>query len=235
MALNRSLAQMRDGARKFANVQGTTALQRHPDADVNDYVNRGLGSLYRKLTEAVPDQRFLATTTVTTTAGTSTYALPSDFDHLISIDLTASGVRSWLIAYEMHERPALVDPSATYTGIPFCYRLRGANLELLPVPGDDYTSVLWYVPAASQLTSDAQVFDTVSRLDDYVIAYAARLIAVKDKAWDLVAACKDVEMGMAEEIGFLARSRDKNSPSRIVDESQYDRFGRRARLPRRWR
>lgn len=235
MALNRSLVQMRDGARKLANVQGASALQRHPDADVNDYVNRGLGSLHRKLTEAVPDQRFLSSTTVTTVAGTLTYSLPATFDHLISIDLTANGIRSWLVAYEMHERPMLVDPSASYTGVPFCYRLRGSNIELLPEPNNAYDCVLWYVPTSSQLTGDSQTYDTISRLDDYVMAYAARLIAMKEKAWDLVAACKDITSELSEEIAMLARSRDKNSPSRVVDEMQYDRFGRRARLPRRWR
>ena len=56
-ALNKSLLEMRNGTRKFANVQGTTALARHPDADVNDYINRALGSLHRKITTALPDQR----------------------------------------------------------------------------------------------------------------------------------------------------------------------------------
>lgn len=235
MALTQTLAQMRGNLRKFANVEGTTALLRHPDADCNDYINRALGSLHRHLTEAVPDQRFLASTTVSLTSGTTVYSLPADFDHLISVDLTANGVKSWLIAYEMHERPALSDTSGNFGGVPYCYRLRGGNIEYLPSPTSSYSSTLWYVPTASQLVSDGSAFDTIARLDDYVVAYAGRFVGTKDKNWDLVGECKALCAELKEEIYALARSRDKNSPARIVDESYTNRFGRRVGIPRRWR
>ncbi len=228
MALTQSQIQIRLNVRKFANVQGTTALLRHPDADLNDYINRALGSLHRRLTIALPDQRYLASTLVTTAEDVSVYALPSNFDHLISIDLTANSHRTWLVAYEMHERPTLTSPDNSSTGIPFSYRLRGNNIEYLPTPQGAYSSTLWYVPTATQFTGDAQVFDTVSRLDDFIIAHASRPIAIKDKNWDLVAACKNVLDELSGEIDVMARGRDKNSPPRIVDVYAADRWGRRS-------
>lgn len=90
MALTQTLAQIRENVLQFADVKGTTALARHPVATVNDYINRGLGSLHRKLTEALPDQRYLSSSTITTVKGTSLYTLPADFEHLI--DLRAKGV-----------------------------------------------------------------------------------------------------------------------------------------------
>ena len=231
MALMQTLAQLRASTRKFANVQGATALLRHPDADIHDYILRALGSLHRLLTEAQADQRYLASYTVTMTAGTSLYALPSDFFHLISVDLIALGAKVWLTSYELNERPMLTDPTESYTGIPFCYRLRGSNIEYLPTPRDAYTSTLWYVPDAQQ-PSDAQAFDTISRLDDYIVAYAARIVATKDKQWDLVGECRNVCGELEGVISVIGRSRDANSPGRITDIYQGNRWGRRLRGPR---
>lgn len=229
MALNQRQDAIRANVRKFANVQGTTALLRHPDADLNDYINRALGSLHRKLITALPDQRYLSSTTVTTEADVSTYGLPADFDHLISIDLNANSHRTWLNAYEMSERPMLTSADESFTGIPFSYRLRAANIEYLPTPGGVYTSTLWYVPRATQLTQDAAVFDTISRLDDYLIAHASRPIAIKDKNWDLVTACKNVLDELSGDIEVISRGRDKNSPPRVVDVYQSNRWGRSGR------
>lgn len=227
MALNRRLDEIRDSVRRFCNVQGTTALLRHPNSDINDYICRALGSLHRKLTSTLPDQRYLSSTTVTTSDGVATYALGVNFDSIISLELTAESHRSWLQAYEMPERPALTSPDVPTTGIPFTYRLRGANIELLPTPQGAYTVTVWYVPTATQLTSDAQTFDTISRLDDYLVAYASRLVAIKDKNFELAAQCKDIVLELDGEIAALARNVDRNSPPRIADTYQgRDRWGR---------
>lgn len=228
MALTRTLEDMREATYRFANVQGTTARLRHPAADVNDAVLRALGSLHRKLTAAVGDERFLSTDSFDTESGVSTYALPSNFDHLLSIDMLADGTRRWMHAFEASERAQLTSPSEAYSGIPVAYRLKGANLELLPTPTGEYTVRLFYVPTVSQPTSDATTFDTVSRLDDYVIAYAARILATKDKAWDLVGECRTVCGELEEEIAVIGRNRDKNSPPRVVDVYGTDRYGRRS-------
>lgn len=226
MALTQTQAQMRAALRKFCNVQGATALLRHPDADCNDNLNRGLARLRYLLSQSVPDQRFLGTFAITTAKGVSTYPINADFSSLISVDLTAAGRKVWLESYEMHERPDLTTPDVSYAGIPFCYRLRGGNIEFLPVPGAAYPATLWYVNDATQLASDPETIDTVNRLDDYVIAYAARFIATKDKNWDLLGECKALMGELEGEIQFLGRSRDQNSSSRIVDVYRADRWGR---------
>lgn len=234
MALDQTLAQLRASTRKFANVQGSTALLRHPDADVNDYVLRALGSLHRKLTEAQPDQRYLAYEDISTTNGTSLYPVPSDFESIISVDLTANGVKVWLTSFAMNERPMLTDSAEPYIGIPLYYRLEGDNLEYLPTPNATFVSRVWYVPSAQQPV-EGQAFDTISRLDDYLVAYAARIIATKDKQWDLVAECRTVCTELEGEIAVIGRSRDMNAPGRITDIYQADRWGRRLRRGRGWR
>lgn len=229
MALTQTLLQLRTNVRRMADVAGGSALARHPDADLNDYVNRGIAALRRELDVAIPDQRFLTSTTVSTVSGTTTYSLPSDFNHLVSVDLTANGAKSWLLPFEMHERPSLTSPNTSFSGIPFVYRLEGSSIELLPAPTAAYTATIWYVADPSTLASDGSTLDTITRLDDYVIAYAAKLAAMKDKNWDLVQACDGIMDRMREDVQFIARSRDRNAPSRIVDEDLADRWGRYTR------
>lgn len=226
MSLTQTLLQLRTNVRRMADVQGTTALQRHPDADISDYVNRGIAALRRELDVAIPDQRFLTSASVSTVAGTTTYALDSSFTFLVSVDIVAHGAKSWLLPFEMHERALLTDDASTSAGTPSAYRLRGSNIELLPEPDGVYTVTVWYVAAPTTLSADADTFDTITRLDDYVIAYAAKLVAMKDKNFDLVQACDALMDRMRDDIQFIARSRDRNGPSRIVDETLADRWGR---------
>jgi len=229
VALTQNRAQIRANVRLTTNTGGVSALARHPDTSLNEYIDRALGAAHRILTDVLPDLRILSTTSITTTTGTSLYALPADFDHLISVEMSANGVKSWLVAYEMHEHATLTDPSAIHAGIPYAYRLRGSNIDLLPTPTAGYVATLWYVPNATQFASDAQLYDTISRLDDYLIAYAGRFVALRDQNMGLAATCKQMVDEFAEELTKAARNRDKNSPSRVVDEGMADRWGRRLR------
>lgn len=234
MALTQTQAQIAENVRQFADVKGTTALLRHPNANVYDYINRAFGSIHRKLTEAGLGDRFISTTTVSITSGTSTYALPATFDHLLSVNIEVNGSTVWLKAFEENERAALTDSNTTFTGIPFAYRLRASNIEFLPVPTGDYEASLYFTPTPTSLATDgtdaSTIWDTINRLDDYVIAYAAQFIFVKDKRLDMLQVAKQLldEIGM--EISAIGRSRDRNSPPRIRDEMMTNRYGRRLRL-----
>lgn len=233
MALTQTRTQIRANVRRLTDTGGTNALERHPDADLNDYIDRALGSLHRALSEYMPEQRYLSSTTVSLTeADGSTYALPAAFDHLISVDLTANGHKSWLTAFGASEEAALTSPDVTSNGVPFMYRLLGSNIEYLPAPAGSYSSTVWYVPTPTQFTDDADTFDTINRLDDYLVAYASRFVAIKDKTSQLVSLCDEMLGELRGEISLVARNRDRNSPPRVVDESRANRWGRR---PRGWR
>jgi hypothetical protein len=228
VALTQTRTQIRANVRRLSDTGGTNSLVRHPDADLNEYIDLALGSLHRALSEGIVDQRYLSSASVSLTQVLgSTYALHATFDHLISVDISANGHKSWLTAYEMHERPGLTSSDATVMGTPCFYRLRGSNIEYLPAPGGSYTSVIWYVPTPTQFTADADTFDTVNRLDTFLVAYAARFIGVKDKNTTLVGLCNELIGELREDIAMVARNRDKNSPPRVVDERIADRWGRR--------
>ncbi len=233
MALTQSRTQIRANVRRLSDTGGTNALARHPDADLNEYIDLALGSLHRALSEGIVDQRYLSSVTLSlSTGGGATYALDASFDHLISVDLSANGYKSWLVAFEMHERASLTSPDLNTSGIPICYRLRGSNIEFLPSPSGNCTSTLWFVPTPTQFATDGSTFDTVNRLDTFLVAYAAKFIAIKDKNTALVGLCDELLAELREDIAMVARNRDKNSPPRVVDEQVANRWGRRLRYRR---
>lgn len=225
MALSRTIDQMVDALRRSTDTQGTAALERHPDADVFDYVNRGIAALDRLLKRFDNGQRYLSSSTITTVSGTETYALPADFMHLVSLSGTFDGEVRWLTSYEMNERPALADTNAGWTGEPLYYRLRGDNVSLLPTPAAVYTLTLWYSPAPSTLTT-TQTYDTIARLDDYIVAYAAQFICEKDRNWEHYDRLGARMARLESEVEAIGRNRDMNSPARIIDVAERDRFGR---------
>lgn len=231
MALNRTIDQMIEATRRAANVQGATALLKHPESDLFDYVNRGIAALDRLLKVADTGQRFLSSTTITTTSGQELYALPPDFMALISLSGEFDGAMRWLTAYEHNERPLLVDDNAGWTGQPLHYRLRQANISLLPTPAAAYTLTLWYAPAPATLAT-GESYDTIARLDEYIINYAARLIAKKDANWELYDRLGAELVELRGEIEAIGRNRDLNSPARIIDVTVRDRFGRARRYAR---
>ncbi len=237
MPLTQTGAQMIDAIRRMADVKGTSALARHPNADCYDYLNKGLGSLHRKLIDGIPDQRTLSSSAISVVAGTSLYSLPSDFHHLISTDLTMNGVKRWIESYEMNERPTLTDPSTPNTSLPFLYRLRGSSVELLPTASSAGTFTLWYVPTPKQYATDGSdsstLFDTIDRLDEYPIAYGARLISIRDNNQSRISMCTQLMNELEAEIRVTARNRDKNTQDRILDERIADRYG--STRFRRWR
>lgn len=224
MALNRTIDQMVAATRQMANVEGTTGLLRHPDANVFDYVNRGIAALDRVLRLVDSGQRYLSSDTITTVRDTETYALPATFMHLVSLSGLINGEQRWFTSYDMSERPRLIDENAGWIGEPLYYRLRAGNISLLPVPQAVYTLTLWYQAAPSTLTT-GQSFDTIARLDDYIVLFAAKLIAKKDKNWELHAVLDQDMVAMRAEVESIARSRDQNYPARIVDVACEGRFG----------
>jgi hypothetical protein len=238
MAITRTLLQLRGDIRKAADIEGTSYTERHPDSDVTDYANRGVAAFYRVLKRNIPDQRFLTSSTKTTTAGTSLYALSgftstaAALQHLISVELDASGVKRWLEPYEMNEHAELSDTNVSTSGVPQFYRLRAGSIDILPAPdSSSYTLTIWYVPHQTELTGDANTVDVLNRLDEYVIAWGARIVATKDKQWDLYDRMTAQIGELEREVETFSRSLDLNSPSRMIDTVRSDRYGR----SRRWR
>lgn len=228
MALTTNLEDMRDAVRRTADVVAFT--DKHPDTRINDLINQGLGALSRLCRTTNPRFQPIASTTITTDGNNTTYALPSNFRSLLTVEYTGDSRKSWLIPHEPHERPQLTEAEVVSSSERAnSYRLVGTNLELLPLPPEDHTALVWYATTVRQLNGDAETFDTIERLDTWVIWWAAREIAMEREAWERHDRLSGKLAELTDEIRILARSQDLSHPARIVDVENADRTRRRYR------
>jgi hypothetical protein len=232
MSLNRRLDDIRDAVMRTADVVAFT--DKHPASYVNDLVNRGLGALSRLCRTVNPEFQPVASTTITMDGSNTVYGLPAGFRSLLTVVYTDSNSNKvWLLPFEGFERAVLTTPDTVSNATrALGYQLIGTNIEFLPKPPSGDKALIWYATSVTQLANDSSVFDTMDRLDEYVIWWAARAIAQERENWPrcdrLTAWMKDME----DDIRILARSIDLSAPSRIADvrfAEVRDRFGRRYR------
>lgn len=230
MPLTRTLSQLRDAVQRTADIVAFTA--KHPDSYVNDLINRGLGALSLLCRTVDPEFQPVGSTTITCDGSATSYALPSNFRSLISVEYTHDGFKSWLVPYEMHERASYTTPDAQANATTaYGYKVLGTNLELLPKPSADDTALVWYATNVTQLAADASTVDVMDRLDSYVIWWAAREISQERENWERYDRLSAAMAALEGDIRILARSKDLSAPHRVVDLRHAsgrvpDRFGR---------
>jgi hypothetical protein len=233
LALNRQLGDIRDAVMRTADVAAFT--DKHPATYVNDLVNRGLGALSRVCRTTNPEFQPVASTTITMDGSATVYGLPGNFRSLISVVYTDSNKRkTWMQPLEWPERAVLTTPeTVSHATRAAGYQLVGTNIEFLPKPPKNDTALLWFATSVTQLSGDSSVFDTMERLDQYVIWWAAREIAQERENWSRVDRLAQRLGEMEGDIRILARSLDLSAPGRVANlrlAGHYrDRFGRRYR------
>lgn len=216
MALTTTQEEMRDAVRSTADVVAFT--DRPTNARINVLLNQGLGALSRICRTTNPEFQPVASTTITADGVATSYALPANFRSLLSVEYTADSKKAWLTPYEPHERASLTTSEVVAASQRAdCYRLIGTNLELLPRPPINHTALVWYATTVTQLTANGSTFDTMERLDVYVIWWAAREIAMEREAWARHDRLTTKMQELEADIRILARSLDLSHPSRIVD------------------
>jgi hypothetical protein len=216
--LTTTLEDMRDAVRRTADVVAFT--DKHPDARVNDLLNQGLGALSRLCRTTNPEFQPIASTDITTDGIETMFALPADFRSLLMVQYENDDERKvWLTPYELHERASLTEREVVANSLQArCYRVMGSNLELLPRPPDGHTATVWYATTMTQLDGDAETFDTMDRLDSYVIWWAAREIAMEREAWERHDRLTQKMSELEADIRILARSLDTSHPRRVVKQ-----------------
>jgi hypothetical protein len=221
MALTYTLAQIRTRVQRRADIESFT--NRFPTAELNDEINESLARLYGILVSArgVGYYEKTASPAITTVAGTASYALPSDFMALISLETQINGSNVYLRQYNQQERPWLRNIS-DWSLASMCpmYRLRGNNLDFAPVPNAVYTVNMYYIPSAPQLVNDTDTFDGISGWEEWIVLDVARKCLQKDD--------RDCTLVLAErakvedEIAKEASSRDAANAERVTDRGYVD-------------
>lgn len=239
MALEQSLAELREAVQRTADVIGFT--DRHPPPYINGLINRAFGALHRKMLIVAPERRPISSQTVTTDGIATAYSLNTNFRNLLSVEYTGESRKTWLVPYELHERAALTEEDAVSgQASPRAYSYRIVpgesvqQIELLPRPPAGHTALLWYATTAPQFalssaSVDATTLNVYDRLDDFVIWWAAREIARERADWERYRSLGDDLVSLENEIQTLARMNDVSAPPRPVDVRLADRYGRPTR------
>lgn len=219
MARTVTLLQLRTDARLYADERpgGSTAFI--TDAELTRMVNQELCALYDQLVAARGSLWYVKRVAggFPTVAGTSTYALPTDFYEFYSLTLLW-GTRN----YEQVPRVSARDGTALYNGAtwgqwsPKAYTLGGqAAFVITPTPTSVVTCDLLYIPTCTALSGDSDTFDGVNGWDDAVsLGVAVKIRALQDAPTaDLIALRDDARQRIAD----LAGDQDAQMPAYVQD------------------
>ena len=219
MALNATLLQLRNRARRRADIEKFT--DRFPDPELNDEINESIARLYAILVSNRGVGYYETSTTFNTVAGTAQYALPDDFMALTSLETVISGSNVYLRSYGQMDRPWLKNISDwSLANMAPLYRLRGNYVDFAPVPNAAYPVTMCYVPAPAPLTTDQMSFDGICGFEEWVVLDVARKCMQKDDrdASSILAERAKIEDEIAKESPY----RDGANPERVTDRGYVD-------------
>ncbi len=158
MARTVTLLQLRTRSLRRADAVASTTGYITP-AEVTDLVNDELPEVYRLLVQSGPPDYYSLSTTFTTIAGTTAYALPSDF--FVETNVYALDSSSF-------KRP--VTPVQDW------------GLSRMQAPQSVVSVVMEYVPAPPVLSGDNDPFDGIAGWDSLLTCRVARRLLQKRKA-----------------------------------------------------
>lgn len=221
-----SLSTLRTRARRRADQEGSLFCS---DDEVTDYVSEGAKRLHELLVSAFGEDYVKKASTLSLVAGTTDYALPSDFFKLTAVDLTISGKAVPLKRYNEAERDAWKNLSTvSWFSVPR-YKLEGDNIRLLPAPTSVMSGSLIYIPLLQILVGGTgstyvNTFTTANGTDTvnfpngwekFVTAYAAEQLMMKEES-----PTREIRAQLdrwESELKDIASNRDAAHPQSAVD------------------
>jgi hypothetical protein len=218
----RTLAQLREEALERSDNVGNGAIT---TAFANTLVNQGIAELVDLLVASDPE-RYYATETISTTAGTASYApVATTVRSVIGVSLVVDDQRIPIEPLLIQERlgPRNYTPAGRYPHTRYALRGNGAGTRLHfdPDPGTN-TYELIYVAQPANLTADGDTFDGFAGWEDYVVLYVA--IALKDKLEEDSSFLRADLAKIRERIKCYAEERDAGSPPRIANVRRRHRY-----------
>ncbi len=225
-----TLAQLRLRARERADMVNSTFVTDAADS-LDSWINEGAQKLHDLLVSAYGNDYVEKSSTLTTVAGTTDYALPADFYKLLGAELPFSGSMKTLKPYNRTERNAFANQPVTLSrfNIPR-YKLSKGVIRLLPAPSGVLVGKLWYSPLLQVTKADSSVInllvDSTDTIDfpagweRYVVMYAARVCMSKEET-----SVTDISAMLEKEEGDLnamAENRNADQPMQAVDLDAVD-------------
>lgn len=205
MASTVTLATLRTMARRRADMENSSFVT---DTELNEYINTAIKRLYDLLVMANEDY-YTTSDTVTTDGTSKEFNLPADFYKIKGLDYNLNGTTRSMKPYPFNERNDFQNNTSEIR-----YRLRKDKIRFEPAPSAQ-SMTLWYVPAFSDLSNDADTFDGVNGWEELVAIDAAIKCKRKEES-DTQELIFERERLYAE-IKEIAKSRDQAFPQTVSD------------------
>lgn len=217
MARTRTLTLLLADVRMRAGMENSTFCT---DAEITEYINQSIAELRDLIISAQGPEHWLSTQTINTVAGTTKYALASDFYELVAGRVTSgSRWKARLVSATIDDFDRVVSGSGwgwyALDGADIAYRIQGDNIQFMIPPESVYVVTLHYIAAATRLSGGSDTFDGFNGFEEWVILDAAIKCLQKEESdiSFLVGQREKIEARIAR----MAGRRDAGGPSRIRD------------------
>lgn len=230
MARGVTLATLRSRVRWRTDTENETT--RFTASEVDDAINEGIAKLHSRIARTRGQGYYFTSTDVTTAADVESYALPATFLQLTKVFAIINDVECVLRPYEEVDTHGMIDTVSWQSISQIRYRLHGSNISFRPRPDSAYTVTLEFVPTAVKLVNASDVFDGIDGMDEYVVSWASKRLAMKNRDFELCGVL-DAEMSIAlQEVDGFLHARDGGAPPSMLDVRPLLRSLRSMR--RRW-
>ena len=217
-----TLSQLRNRARTRADAVGNNFFT---DAEINDYLNVGLGELHDILVLQFEDY-YIGSVNFDVVSGKGSYPfdeMPLDnFYKCLGLDIVESGERFRVRRFSFPERNNY-SSDIRYVGrgrnTDYMYQVRGNSVELMPEPTRSAKATLWYVPSFNPLTSDDSSVDSriMSNWEEYAVLSA--VFKMKEKEELATAVIERELLALKERIETASARRDSGEVTAITDNN----------------
>ena len=210
MARTRTLTNLIADVRLRADNQALT------DSDITEFINQSIADLRDQLAIKFGDEYFETETTLTTTSGVATVALPSDF-------YIETGI-FWINGSDKLRimKATNVDAEEYITGAGWTsffdvrYRIQAANVKFYPTPLGVHSVTFKYIPSAVRLTMGSDTFDGYNGFEEWVVLDAAMKCLEREGNDEDLSLLAQRKARQEERIEHMA-ARDFNEPAKIQD------------------
>lgn len=215
MAWTATLTEMLTELRARGGYRRSTSLT---DAILTSFLNSGIAEVHELIARHNPD--FLVTSEdLATVADVATVTLPTTLYKLRRVDLVESGDATRLRSYQLDEETYIDETEAWDTASARSsrprYMLQAGTIRFVPVPTSVLAIRLWFVPHATKLVAEDDVYNGVNGHEDLVYQHALRLCKERDR---LPTGDHDAQIARLEKRLLAAlESRDQGEPSYLAD------------------
>lgn len=181
------LDTLRNDCRLYADQRPGGASAFISDTELTRLVNQEIRQLYDRLVHARGQDHYLDEATITTVAGTATYALDADLMQMVWMGINWGAGNVEEISTWQHGEYADYQNYQYWTqGSPKGYRMRGTStVEFVPTPTSVVTIDYRFVPAFTDLVNDSDTFDGINGWEKAVtLPVAMEMRAIADQGFD---------------------------------------------------